>query len=103
MFSATWSEVRVLAHEIGVEKIGMRPVFVRIGGDKLAACKGIIQQTVVVDGDEEKYENIKEQLPGIMMEGKAVFSYDVPRRAEDYLKRVLCAAPDKGYTMCHLY
>ena len=27
-------------------------VFVRIGGDKLAACKDIEQHTVVVDGDE---------------------------------------------------
>lgn len=32
-------------------------VFVRIGGDKLAACKDIEQHTVLVDGDEAHGES----------------------------------------------
>eukprot|EP00435_Cladocopium_sp_Y103_P005809 s4207_g1.t2 len=63
MFSATWpEEVRSFAQEICTDSEGMPPVFVRIGGDKLAACKDIEQHTVLVDGDEDKLEKLKERL-----------------------------------------
>eukprot|EP00913_Durusdinium_trenchii_P015982 g15020.t1 len=63
MFSATWpEEVKCFAQEICTASDGMPPVVVRIGGSKLAACKFIEQHTVMVDGEDEKYEQLLEKL-----------------------------------------
>ncbi|CAK9064892.1 ATP-dependent RNA helicase DBP2, partial [Durusdinium trenchii] len=63
MFTATWpEEVKLFAQEICTSSEGMPPVVVRIGGSLLAACKFIEQHTQIVDGEEDKYEKLKEKL-----------------------------------------
>ncbi|CAJ1383142.1 unnamed protein product [Effrenium voratum] len=63
MFSATWpEEVENLAQQICTASEGMPPVYVRIGENKMAACRYIEQMTVVVDGEEDKYEKLLDSL-----------------------------------------
>jgi superfamily II DNA/RNA helicase len=56
MFSATWPD--------SVQELARRhckrgePIFIRVGGDKLAACRTIAQQVLVLGSNEEKFANL---------------------------------------------
>lgn len=59
MFSATWGqEVQKLARTHCRED----PVTVRIGGDRLAACKSITQNVLYLESEREKFDKLKEAV-----------------------------------------
>ncbi|CAE7292128.1 DBP2 [Symbiodinium natans] len=77
MFSATWPEdVQNLAGEICTAKDDGPPVHVRIGGNRLAACKNVVQRAEIVDGDDAKYESLKEKLQEMNIFRKAATPED---------------------------
>jgi len=63
MFSATWpKEVQKLAQEYCTASEGMEPVTIRIGGDRLFACRNIEQKVLVFSGAVDKFNKLTEAI-----------------------------------------
>lgn len=63
MFSATWPrEVQKLACEHCTASEGLEPVTIRVGGDRLAACRTISQTVLVLPSAEEKFRKLTEAI-----------------------------------------
>uniref|UniRef100_A0A7S4SLX2 RNA helicase n=1 Tax=Alexandrium monilatum TaxID=311494 RepID=A0A7S4SLX2_9DINO len=63
MFSATWpKEVQKLAREHCTASEGLEPVMIRVGGDRLAACRTISQKVLVLPSPTEKLEKLCEAI-----------------------------------------
>lgn len=63
MFSATWpKEVQSLSNKYCTANEGMEPVVIRVGGDKLAACRSITQNVLVFDANTDKFYKLKEAI-----------------------------------------
>jgi len=60
MFSATWPKtVQTLAEK---HLKNEEPVFIRVGGDKLAACRTISQNVLVLSNVDDKYDKLRESI-----------------------------------------
>jgi len=63
MFSATWpKEVQKMAREHCTASDGMEPVIVRVGGDRLAACRTIMQKILVLGVGVDKFQKLCEAI-----------------------------------------
>uniref|UniRef100_A0A7S2ILN2 RNA helicase n=1 Tax=Zooxanthella nutricula TaxID=1333877 RepID=A0A7S2ILN2_9DINO len=63
MFSATWpKEVQSLAKEYCTASEGMEPVFIRIGGEALAACKSVNQSVLHLTAGSDKFDKVREAI-----------------------------------------
>jgi len=61
MFSATWpKEVQTLARKHC--KQGVEPVIIRVGGDRLAACRTILQNVLVLGNGQDKLAKLVEAI-----------------------------------------